>query len=322
MTQETRAALLFPGQGLPSKDIVACYQRLNSIDSTHIQQRLGRAQDAINKVHGSAAFDINIALQDEKSPSFTQTSFVQPVVYTLSVLTSEITDAHGIARIAPSFVAGHSLGEYSALTRAKVFDFEQGVDLVTYRGLVMEEACQKTKSVLLRISGLAEDRVRELCQPGGTRIAEVALINAPTLIVVGCAAEAATEVDRLAKEAGARGATDLGTAGAFHTTFMEEAADKLDKKLFEYDFKHPEIPVVTNFTGKPIYHSMQAQDHLIQGMINPVQWAKVLETLQTSGVTVFAEVGPGTSLAALNRINNIPEDRTINVLNWFEPRGT
>lgn len=320
MTQETKAALFFPGQGLPPKDIVACYQKLQDIDPTHVQQRLGQAQDAINKVHGSAAFKIADALSDEKSPSLYQTAFVQPVVYALSVLTAEITDKRGVARIAPSFVAGHSLGEYSALTRAGVMEFEDGIEIVTFRGLVMKEACQKTKSVLLRISGLTEERVREMCEPGGIRVAEVALINAPTLIVVGCPVEAAPEVDRLAKEAGTRGATDLKTAGAFHTSFMEEAADKLDKKLFEYDLRDPKVPVVTNFTGNPIYAWMQAQDHLIQGMTNPVRWAKTLATMQSEGIAVFGEVGPGTSLTALNKINDIPEDRTIDVLNGCYPQ--
>lgn len=172
MAQETSAALLFPGQGLPPKDIVTCYQKLNDIDPTHVQQRLGQAQDAINRIHGTAAFDISGALKDEQSPSYGQTAFVQPVVYTLSILTSEITDKRSVARIAPGFVAGHSLGEYSALTRAGVIGFEEGIDLVTYRGQVMEEACQKTKSVLLRISGLTEEVVRNICQSGNQRIAQ------------------------------------------------------------------------------------------------------------------------------------------------------
>lgn len=317
MAQETKAALLFPGQGLPPKDIVSCYGKLNDIYPAHVQQRLGQAQDAINREHGSGAFNIMDALVDEQSPNYTQTDFVQPVVYTLSVLTSEITDARGIARISPGFVAGHSLGEYSALTRAKVINFEDGIDIVTYRGQVMQEACQKTKSVLLRISGLTEEVVRNICQSGNQRIAQVALINAPTLIVVGCAAEAASDVDRLAKEAGARGATDLGTAGAFHTSFMQEPANKLDKKLTEYQFKNPEVSVVANLTGEVTRSGYGLRNHLAEGMVNPVQWAKTLANLQSSGATVFGEVGPGNSLASLNKINGI--EKTINVLDFLSP---
>lgn len=320
MTQETKAALFFPGQGLPPRDIVACYQRLNNIDSAHVQQRLGQAQDAINYEHGNAAFKIADALLDEKALSYGQTAFVQPVVYALSVLASELTDTKGVARIAPSFVAGHSLGEYAALTRAGVLTFEEGSYLVAYRGRVMEEACQKTKSVLLSIRGLAEEKVRGMCELGGKSIAEVALINAPHLIVVGCATEAAPEVDRLAKEAGARGAIDLKVAGAFHTSFMQEAAEQLEKKLFEYSLRDPKIPVISNFTGNPVYEWLQTHLNLIEGMTNPVQWAKTLATMQSKGVAVFGEVGPGTSLAALNKINDVPENRTINVLNWFQSR--
>ena len=321
MIQETKAALFFPGQGLPPKDIITCYERLNAFDPKQVGQRLTLAQEAINRVHGSAAFKIADALADDKSPNFGQTAFVQPVVYALSVLTSEITDAHSVARIGPSYVAGHSLGEYSALTRAGVMSYEDGIDIVTFRGQVMEEACQKNKSVLLRISGLTEAVVRKMCTHSeGRTIAEVALINAPTLIVVGCAAEVASDVDKLAKAAGARGATDLGTAGAFHTSFMQTAQEKLDRKLFEYYFKDPEIPVVTNFSGQPIYSRLQAQDHLVESICNPVQWAKTLAYLQSSGVAVFGEVGPGTSLAALNKINGIPEAQTINVLSWSQSR--
>lgn len=319
MVQETKAALLFPGQGLPSEHIVACYQKLNGIDYAHVQQRLGQTQDAINKIYGSAAFDITSALQDEKSPSYGQTAFVQPVVCALSVLTAETTDAKGFARIAPSFVAGHSLGEYSALIRAGVIDFEEGIEIVAYRGQVMQEACQETKTVLLRISGLTEDKVRDLCQPGGRMIAQIALINAPTLIVVGCEAELAPEVDRLAKEAGTRGAIDLGTAGAFHTSFMMEPAHKLLERIHDYKFKNPQIPVVANLTGEPETSGSNLKVYLARSMVEPVQWAKTLATMQSRDVAVFGEVGPGTSLAALNRINGIQE--TTNILEWFTPRG-
>ncbi len=317
MTQETKAALLFPGQGLPPKDIIACYQKLSDIDPTHVQQRLGQAQETINKVHGSAAFNINKALIDAESPSYGQTAFVQPVVYALSVLTSEITDKRGAARLAPSFVAGHSLGEYTALTRAKVIGFEDGIELVTYRGQVMQEACQETRSVLLRISRLTEDKVREICETRGLGLTQVALINAPTLIVVGCGAETAQQVDRLAKEAGASGATDLGTAGAFHTAFMMKPAHELLKRLFDYNFRNSEIPVIVNLTGKARTDGFTLKDYLAESMVQPVQWVKTLATLQSSGVGVFGEVGPGTSLAALNKINGINE--TKNVLGLFTP---
>lgn len=319
MTQETPSALFFPGQGLATKDIIACYQKLNGVDSKHVQQRLGQAQEAINKVHGTSAFDISGALKDEKSPSYGQTAFVQPVVYTLSILTSEITDRRGVARIAPSFVAGHSLGEYSALTRAGVIGFEEGIDLVTYRGQVMEEACQKTKSVLLRISRLTEDQVRDICNSRELGITQVALINAPTLIVVGCRVENAPKVDELAKGKGAGGASDLGTAGAFHTIFMKEPANKLESKLSGYSFKDPEVPVIVNLTGEPETSGLALKQNLPESMVKPVQWAKTLDTLRSKGVTIFGEVGPGNSLASLNKINGI--EKTINVLNWFTPRS-
>ncbi len=314
MERDTSTALIFPGQGLPTKDILACYLKLNEINAKLVEQRVGLTQEAISRVHGTSAFNILSIIRDEASPDFKKTSFVQPIVYMLSMLTSEIANIKGVGRINPSFVAGHSLGEYSALTRARVISFEDGVNIVTARGRFMEETCQKTSSVLVSINGLTEKEVRGICQQENTTIAEVALINAPSLIVVGCLSKMSSDIERLAKNAGARRTNILQTAGAFHTSLMQEAAVNLDAELSGNQFKDPNIPVIPNLTGKPSNRGIALRHHLIESMVNPVKWSETLAKMQSLGVRNFGEVGPGTSLAVLNRINGISESQTINVL--------
>lgn len=318
MIQETQTALIFPGQGLDPKDILSCYQKLQGYDTMLARERMVLTQEAINKAHGIDSLKVTAVLEDETSPFFQMTSFVQPAVYTLSVLVSEITDTKGIARIAPKYLAGHSLGEYSALTRAGVFSFEDGINIVTFRGKVMQEACEKTPTVLMSINGLLEEEVENICQQ--TK-AEIALINAPTLIVVGARRDAIPDIEQLAKEVGARRVTILQAAGAFHTSFMQEAASQLDQFIIKYEFKDPQIPVIANLTGEPSNSGVALKNHLVEGMISSVRWAKSIQTMRDAGVGMFGEVGPGRSLGSLNRINGISDELTINVLERFQPRS-
>lgn len=317
MSAETKSALLYPGQGLAPQEIIDCYHQLRSVDPGLTRKRIVLIQKAFDKIHGAKTFDLIAALEDKDSPSFGLTSFVQPVVYALSVLTSEIAETKGSTRITPSLVAGHSLGEYSALAKAGVVSFENGLEIVTFRGLVMQEACQDTPSSLVSINGLNEELVRDnVCQQSGT---EIALINAPTLIVVGVSKNGAVDIEKLAKEAGARLVSILPTAGAFHTRFMRKASEKLDEFIQKYEFSNPQIPVVANLTGEPSSSGRALKNHLVEGMTNPVKWAKVIRTMRDAGVTTFGETGPGKSLAALNRINGLPEEQTISVLESLRP---
>lgn len=310
MTAEVKSALLFPGQGLAPQDIIDCYHQLQSINPDYTRSRITFTQGVLDKIHGAKTFDLRASLENKDSPSFGLTSFVQPVVYTLSVLTAEIVA--DTARIAPKLVAGHSLGEYSALTKARVIPFEKGVEIVTYRGLVMQEACEENPSSLISINGLTEESVRnEVCQQTG---AEIALINAPTLIVVGVSKDGVTNIEKLAKEAGVKRVSILPTAGAFHTHFMQTASERLGEFIDGYEFSDPQIPVVANLTGELSNSAMILKKYIIEGMTKPVQWAKSLQTMIDKGIRLFVETGPGNSLVKLNSINKIPENQTITAL--------
>lgn len=317
MAVEIKSAQIFPGQGLASQEIIDYYHQLLKVSRYRTQNYIVRTQKALDKFHGAKTFDLKAALEDKDSSHFGLTSFVQPVVYTLSVLTSEIADAKGSERITPHMVAGHSLGEYSALTKAGVISFKNGLEIITFRGLVMQEACQDNPSSLVSINGLNEELVKDkICQQTG---AEIALINAPTLIVVGISKDGVADVEKLAQEAGARRVSTLPTAGAFHTHFMQKASEKLDKFIAGYEFFDPQIPVVTNLTGEVSNSGRAIKHHQVEVMINPVRWAKGIQTMRDAQVTTFAETGPGKSLAALNRINGVPEEQTISILESLRP---
>lgn len=253
---------------------------------------------------------MNADLEDENSPSFKKTSFVQPVVYTLSVLADEITQAKFRARISPKFVAGHSLGEYSALTKAGVLAFEDGIEIVTFRGKVMQEDCDKTESAHVSIRGSTDAIINEILRQTG---AEVALINAPNLIVLGATRDRIPEIVTLAQNAKTR-ITILETAGAFHTSFMQNSADKLNQFLNKFEFKDPQISVIPNLTGEVSNSGWALRNHVVENIINPVQWAKSLKTMQDLYVRIFGEAGPGRFISQLNRLNGIPENQTINIL--------
>ncbi len=317
MTAEIKSAQLFPGQGLAPQEIIDCYHQLKKISRYRTQNRIADTQEALDKIHGAKAFDLVAALEDKDSDYFGLTSFVQPVVYTLSVLTSEIADARGSERITPNMVAGHSLGEYSALTKAGVIPFKNGLEIVTFRGLVMQEACLDEPSALVSINGLDEESVKDkVCQQTG---AEIALVNAPTLIVVGVSKDGVADIEELAIKAGARRVSTLPTAGAFHTHFMQEASEKLDEFMNRFEFSTPRIPVVANLSGELSNSEVALKHHLVEGMVNPVKWAKVIQTMRDAGVTIFREAGPGKSLAALNTRNGLSEEQTISVLESLQP---
>ncbi|MBI4057956.1 ACP S-malonyltransferase [Candidatus Microgenomates bacterium] len=310
-SEEISAAIFFPGQGLPPGDICSYYELLTGLNPELTKQYLSLAQQALEKVQGSSTFNIETALQDETSEAFQKTSFVQPLVYTLSVLTYEIIRPRlGDRNIVPKVMAGHSLGEYSALTAAGVILVEKGVEIVSFRGMVMQQACDETPSKLISIRGWTEAEVRQqICSQSQ---AEIALINAPNLIVVGCSAEQVPTIEQLAKERGGQRITVLDTAGAFHTLFMQRAASELEQFLVKYSFANPDYPIVANLTGDISESGASLRNHLVEGMVNPVRWAGSLATIKEM-VKIFVESGPGTSLTRLNVLNGIPEEQTVNI---------
>lgn len=174
----------------------------------------------------------------------------------------------------------------------------------------MQEACEEALTSLVSIHGLSEEAVMKNFDK---ELVQVALINSPEIIVVGCPSEDVEFVSKLAEEIGATRISALPTQGAFHTNYMLRAAQNF-LGVHKYDFSQPRIAVVTNTTGEIEENPNFLRHGLFEGMILPVQWAKTIKTLREQGVTEFIEVGPGNSLAILNRKNGIDRSQTRNIL--------
>lgn len=312
-------ACLFPGQGLPADDIIGFHSKLKGIDPQITSRKIAQAQEALNKVHGSSEFNVLGLFADPASPSFKKTSFVQPVIYALSMTAYDLARDHHLLN--PAVVAGHSLGEYAAITAAGAITYEEGLDLVTHRGLFMQDACDKNPSTLVLLMGASLETAEKVCSQSGRGVcpegsAQTALINAPDMIVVGCAEKSVPAVEQLAKLAGAKKTLSLNTAGAFHTLYMQEAADNLAKLLSAYYLQEIKIPVVANLSGAIIEEGKYPAANLVNSMTKPVQWSHTAFTLRLIA-DKFIEAGPGNSLQVLNGRNGISKEQTANVLDCF-----
>ncbi|MFH0937105.1 MAG: ACP S-malonyltransferase [Candidatus Daviesbacteria bacterium] len=303
----SKEALLFPGQGLSSKDIIGFYTKLNSLDPSSIGRRILQVQEALNKVHGTSEFDVMYTLGDESSSNYQKTAFIQPVIYALSIAAYELSKD----KLHPFFVLGHSLGEYSAITASGVIELEEGLEMVTYRGFFMQDAGNRNNCRLVSLQGIGIEQAIKLRESG---LLEIALINGPELIVVGCVESNIPLVEEMARAAGAKRTVILQTSGAFHTSHMQEVVVKLEQIFLRYKFGEVKIPVIANIDGEIVESGVYPKGNLLKSLTNPVQWAKSQNKLKQIGVDEFIEVGPGNSLQSLARLNGIPKEQIKSVL--------
>ncbi len=313
---------LFPGQGLPAADIVSFYGQLDRIDPQFTSRRLAQAQEVLNRVHGSSAFDVLSSLNNVDSASFSRTAFIQPVTYALSTTVYQMAKTRGAAD--PYIVAGLSVGEYAAITAAGVIEYEEGLEIVTNRGQFTQDAYDKNPSTLALLMGTSPGTAAKICSqstrgvcPDGA--AEIAIFSTPDMVVVGCAEKSVPIVEQLAKNAGVGRARSLHTPGAFHTSYMEDAARKLAELLQKYPLGEVQIPVIANLSAAIIESGIYSAANLVGSMTEPVQWARTIFTLKYLQADKFMEVGPGNSLQILNRRNNVA-GQTSNVLDCFIPQ--
>lgn len=311
-----KEALLFSGQGLSPGDMTGFYRDLKTCNPGVTERWRYLVQDSLDKVHGKGRYDVKGILEDGGAPEvFDQTAFVQPVVFGLSVAALE--SANDLLN--PKFVAGHSLGEYAALVAAGVLEPEMAKEIVVCRGQLMQEAGEKNPGKLISLVGADLEVTQNLCnnRRNGSEVAEIALVNAPNLIVVGCAKGLVEEVEALAGSLRIRKTVILKTGGAYHTSGMRDAATDLKTILLqraEY-FRNTEISIVPNLTGEAVSPGKPYPlDYLVYSMTRPVQWARSMQTLCNLGVDTFIEVGPGNSLRTLGKLNGIPEASFRNIL--------
>lgn len=226
----------------------------------------------------------------------TLTNNAQPAIYITSYACFAAARAAGVLSAEPAFIAGHSLGEYSALAAAGAFSFEDGLRLVETRGQLMQAAADAAPGSMAALLGLDEATVAAVCAEAG---AELCNINAPGQIVIGGTHAAIERARGLATERGAKRAITLDVAGAFHTSLMERTVEPMREAVAATAFRPPLAPFVANDSARPLTDPAAIADELVHQLTHPVRWVACVEYMVAQGVTEFIEIGPGRVLSGL-----------------------
>ncbi len=244
-----------------------------------------------------------------------ETRYAQPAIFTVSIACLEATrELGGLPASPPAFVAGHSLGEFSALVAAGALDLADGLLLVQERGRLMQEAAEKGLGAMAAILGLDEAGVQTICKEART---ELCNLNAPGQLVIGGPPDAIESAMALALERGAQRCVRLKVSGAFHTSLMVPAADGMSLAVAAAPLRDPEIPIIANTTGNALTTAAALRNELVQQLTSPVQWQRSLEYARSQGVQGTFEFGPGRVLSGLSR----RIDRSIEVQNVSDLAG-
>ena len=282
-----KIAFLFPGQGSQQAGMGL---ELSEMD-TDVKARFEEADSALGEKLSSLIFE---GPQDK----LTHTANAQPALLATSIAILEHFRKSGIE---PDFVAGHSLGEYSALVAAGAFSFNEAVRTVRQRGELMEAAVPEGQGTMAAVLGLDRERLSEVCRSvsGTGDVAELANLNCPGQIVISGSRKGVEAASVLAKEAGAKRVLPLDVSGPFHSSLMKPAASDLEKVLGKMDIRNAEIPVIANVSAKPMLVAHDIKQNLIEQLYSPVLWEDSVKKMIDEGVDTFIEIGPGKVLTGL-----------------------
>lgn len=294
------SVFMFPGQGVPAREICDYFTILNTKDAAKTQKYAQTLQNSLDEINPQGKFEVFKILADNTSDAWNKTDFVQPLIYTLCIITFELMKEK------PKFVLGHSLGAFTALTASGAMPFERGCRIVAARGKYMQEASTKQETGMIAVIGIEEDKIQEICNITHTVIA---LMNAPTAYVIGAPRKLFGKIEEEAVRLGVRKTIILPNSGAFHTAYMREAYEKFNEFIKGDNFEKPLIPVVTNMKGKAFTDPAELKKDIIDSMIHPVNWIRMMEFLKNQNAGSFVEVGPGSSLSILARMNGVDRDK-------------
>lgn len=282
-------ALVFPGQGSQyvgmGKDLYESRKDIKDL------------MDSANHILG---FDILSVMFNGTDEDLKKTEVTQPAIFIFSVAALKMA----LNGVAPEMVAGHSLGEFSALVANGVLSFEDGLKLVSTRAKAMQEACNANPSSMAAILGLADDIVERICEetPG---IVVPANYNCPGQLVISGETAAVELACQNMKDAGAKRALMLPVNGAFHSPLMQPAQEKLAEAIHNTKFYKPTMPVYQNITTTAVFDPEEIKLNLIAQLTGPVKWTQSVQNMIQKGATSFVEVGPGKTLQGLiKKINN------------------
>ncbi len=278
-------AFVFPGQG---SQYVGMSKKIP--ESSLKKELFTKASDILG-------FDLLSLCDNGPAEALTSTENTQPALFTVSSIYDIMLKDRGIK---PEIVAGHSLGEYSALFSAGVISFEDGVSLVRKRGLLMKSASEKAPGKMLAVIGLKEENLQNLLKEASKAgVIVAANFNSPGQIVLSGESAAIEKARSIAKEFGARLAKVLAVSAPFHSPLMEPVVEEMSSFIDKIEFKEPSVPIVQNVTGEIVEDISTIKENLKKQLTGPVLWTKTLDTMDKMGVNEFYEVGPKNVLKGL-----------------------
>ncbi|MGM0547805.1 MAG: ACP S-malonyltransferase [Bacillota bacterium] len=262
-----------------------------------LYQNFEEAKNILDKADQILDFDLKEMIFAGPEAKLNNTKNTQPAIYTVSAMVKAVLKAKGLQAAA---VAGHSLGEYSALYAAGVLSFEAGLKLVRLRGQLMDQADPENNGTMAAVIGLEAKKVEKvLTEIEG--IITVANYNSPTQVVISGEVAAVKKAQALLTEKGAKRVINLSVSGAFHSPLMEPAKEELKKAIEEVEFKDAQIPLIANVEADYVKESSEIKSALIKQLDNSVRWLETIEKFKTDGYKNYIEVGPGRVLKGLMR---------------------
>ena len=279
-------AFVFPGQG---SQFVGMGKELYNNNAT-----AKALFDKADEILGFKITDIMFAGTDEQ---LKQTNVTQPAVFLHSVITAICLGDE----FAPAMVAGHSLGEFSALVAAGAISFEDGVKLVAARANAMQKACEANPGLMAAIIGLPDEKVEEVCAQISAEgeVVVAANYNCPGQLVISGTVDAINKACEALKAAGAKRALPLKVGGAFHSPLMQPAKDELQAAIEQTVFSAPKCPVYQNVDGKPHTDAEEIKANLIAQLTSSVRWTSSVQNMIADGADDFTECGPGKALQGM-----------------------
>lgn len=276
-------AYVFPGQGSQFPGM-----------GKDLYEKSDKARKMFEEANAILGFDIASIMFEGSEEDLKQTKVTQPAIFIHSVIKAKLSED-----FTPDMVAGHSLGEFSALVAANALSFEAGLKLVYQRAMAMQKACELNPSTMAAVLGLEDEKVEAVCASITEEIVVAANYNCPgQLVISGSFAGIDIAIEKL-KEAGAKRALKLPVGGAFHSPLMEPARADLEKAILEAPIVSPICPIFQNVTAKPSTDVEIIRKNLAIQLTAPVRWTQTILEMHAAGATEFVESGPGNVLQGL-----------------------
>jgi [acyl-carrier-protein] S-malonyltransferase len=284
----SKVAFLFPGQASQYPGM-----------GRELAEKFAESRSAFEEADAALGFSISQLCFEGSEEALKQTENTQPAILTVSTAAYRALEKHGIK---PDFVAGHSLGEYSALVAAGGLDFATAVKLVHGRGRYMQEAVPAGEGAMAAILGLAPAEVADICRKAADhQIVSPANLNSPEQTVISGHAAAVKRAVEIASQSGAKRAVILPVSAPFHCALMLPAQERLEPDLRAAKFEALRFPLITNVDAEAVITGDEAREALISQVAQPVRWLDSIHEMIEVGVTIFVEVGPGKVLTGLLR---------------------